>query len=64
MAGGVAANSALQAAMKARGEELGIAVTSPPPILCTDNAAMVAAAAYFDYQRGESSSLDLDCFAS
>ncbi|MCL5105140.1 MAG: tRNA (adenosine(37)-N6)-threonylcarbamoyltransferase complex transferase subunit TsaD [Armatimonadetes bacterium] len=64
MAGGVAANSGLQSAMKARGAELGIAVGAPPPILCTDNAAMVASAAYFAYQRGELAGLDLDCHAS
>ena len=64
IAGGVAANSGLQNAMKARGEELGISVSAPPPILCTDNAAMVGAAAYFAYQRGELAGLDLDCYAS
>ncbi len=64
IAGGVAANSALQAAMKARGEELGIKVSAPPPVLCTDNAAMAAAAAYYAYQRGETAGLDLDCYAS
>jgi N6-L-threonylcarbamoyladenine synthase len=63
-AGGVAANSALQSAMRSTGERLGISVGSPPPMLCTDNAAMAAAAAYFNYQRGEISDLDLDCFAS
>lgn len=64
LAGGVAANSALQAAVKARGAELGIAVNAPPPVLCTDNAAMAASAAYFAYQRGEIAGLDMDCYAS
>lgn len=64
IAGGVAANSALQSAMKSRGERLGIAVTAPPPVLCTDNAAMAAGAAYYVYERGESAGLDMDCFAS
>ncbi len=64
LAGGVAANSRLQAAMKARGEEEGITVTAPPPILCTDNAAMAAAAAYFRYEAGELAALDLDCYSS
>ncbi|MCE5324197.1 tRNA (adenosine(37)-N6)-threonylcarbamoyltransferase complex transferase subunit TsaD [bacterium] len=64
MAGGVAANSSLQAAMKQRGEELDIAVSAPPPVLCTDNAAMAASAAFFARQRGESAGLDLDSFAS
>ncbi|MGI6296694.1 MAG: tRNA (adenosine(37)-N6)-threonylcarbamoyltransferase complex transferase subunit TsaD [Armatimonadota bacterium] len=64
LAGGVAANSALQSSIKSRGEELGIAVNAPPPVLCTDNAAMAAAAAYFAYQRGELTGLDMDCYAS
>ena len=64
MAGGVAANSGLQSAIKARGAELGIAVGAPPPVLCTDNAAMAASAAYFAYERGETAGLDMDCYAS
>jgi len=64
LAGGVAANSALQAAFRETGERLGIAVSAPPPVLCTDNAAMVAAAAYFAFQRGEIAGLDLDAYAS
>jgi len=64
LAGGVAANSGLQSAVKARGAELGIAVNAPPAVLCTDNAAMAASAAYFAYERGETASLDLDCYAS
>lgn len=64
MAGGVAANSALQSAIRERGAELEIAVGAPPPILCTDNAAMSASAAYFNYQRGIRAGLDLDCYAS
>jgi N6-L-threonylcarbamoyladenine synthase len=50
--------------MKERGEELGVSVSAPPPKLCTDNAAMAAAAGYYRFIRGESSSLDLDAFAS
>lgn len=64
LAGGVAANSGLQSAVKARGQELGIAISAPPPVLCTDNAAMAAAAAYFAYERGELAGLDLDSSAS
>ncbi len=64
LAGGVAANSALQRAVKDRGEQCGIAVNAPPPVLCTDNAAMAASAAYFAYQRGELTALDMDCYAS
>ena len=51
ISGGVAANSALQAQMKAWGRANNVPVLIPPPKYCTDNAAMIAAAAYF---QGES----------
>jgi N6-L-threonylcarbamoyladenine synthase len=47
IAGGVAANKALRAAVVARANLLDIPVSYPPPVYCTDNAAMVAAAAYY-----------------
>jgi hypothetical protein len=51
LAGGVAANAHLRERLR---ERLGSDITLryPPPILCTDNAAMVAAAAYFRYEAG------------
>lgn len=49
LSGGVAANSALQAAFRVWTERNGITGFIPPPKYCTDNAAMIAAAAY--YQR-------------
>lgn len=64
VAGGVAANSRLQADMRARAESAGLKVLIPPPVLCTDNAAMAASAAYFNYIRGNLSDLSTDCFAS
>ncbi|MDO8682297.1 MAG: tRNA (adenosine(37)-N6)-threonylcarbamoyltransferase complex transferase subunit TsaD [Armatimonadota bacterium] len=64
IAGGVAANRALQRQMKERGELLGIAVSAPPPKLCTDNAAMAAAAAYFNFDEGLKDGLRMDTFAS
>ena len=64
VAGGVAANSGLQAQMALRGKELGIAVNAPPPVLCTDNGAMVAAAAYYRFQAGDFAGLNMDCRAS
>jgi N6-L-threonylcarbamoyladenine synthase len=45
LSGGVAANSALQSAFSAWGRRVGIATRIPPPKYCTDNAAMIAAAA-------------------
>jgi N6-L-threonylcarbamoyladenine synthase len=57
IAGGVSANRALRAAMR---ERLSIPVRVPPPELCTDNAAMIGAAAHFHYIRGRRDSLDLD----
>ena len=57
IAGGVSANRALRAAMRAR---LEIPVRLPPPELCTENAAMVGAAADFHFVKGRRDSLDLD----
>ncbi len=60
LAGGVASNSALRAAAKEACAERGIAFYCPPPILCTDNAAMIGCAGYYDYLRGIRSGLDLN----
>ena len=57
MAGGVSANRALRWAMNTR---IGVPVRFPPPELCTDNAAMIAAAAHQHFIRGRRDPLDLD----
>lgn len=60
IAGGVASNSALRAAMKRACEENGLEFYYPSPVLCTDNAAMIGAAAYYEYQKGTRHGWDLN----
>ncbi len=52
IAGGVAANRGLRNAMQAACEEKNLRLYYPSPIYCTDNAAMIGAAAYYEYQKG------------
>ena len=60
MAGGVASNSRLRELIAERAAAHNIEVLRPSPILCTDNGAMIAAAAYYAYKNGERSGYDLD----
>ncbi len=60
IAGGVASNSALRAAMKGACEKNGIEFYYPSPIFCTDNAAMIGVAGYYEYMAGVRSGLDLN----
>jgi len=60
LAGGVASNSALRQKMKEACDEAGYELNIPTPILCTDNAAMIGCAAYYEYIRGIRDELDLN----
>ena len=60
LAGGVASNSALRQRMKQECEKRGYTLNIPSPILCTDNAAMIGCAAYYEYQNGITYGLDLN----
>jgi len=57
LAGGVSANKLLRQQMM---EKSPLPVLIPPLVLCTDNAAMVAACGYYQFQRGKASDLSLD----
>nr|MBO2493790.1 tRNA (adenosine(37)-N6)-threonylcarbamoyltransferase complex transferase subunit TsaD [Clostridia bacterium] len=53
LAGGVAANSSLRECMKQKARECGFELYYPSPVLCTDNAAMIACAAYYNLMKGK-----------
>ena len=60
MAGGVASNRHLRASMKKACEENNIKLYYPSPIYCTDNAAMIGVAGYYEYIKGTRSGYDLN----
>ena len=60
IAGGVASNTALRAAMKEACAEREIRFYHPSPVLCTDNAAMIGAAAYYEFLAGTRHGWDLN----
>lgn len=60
LAGGVSANKTLQINLAKAMEEIGCELVHPTPILCTDNAVMIACRGYFLYQLGKESPLDLN----
>lgn len=62
ISGGVAANSLLQEMMINRGREENIEIYFPEKILCTDNAAMIGCAGYYDYINGVRDGLDLKVY--
>ena len=59
-AGGVASNSSLRQAFEEACRKEGIEFYHPSPIYCTDNAAMIGAAAYYEYQKGVRHGFDLN----
>jgi N6-L-threonylcarbamoyladenine synthase len=64
LAGGVSANSALRQQLLERGKKEGLEVLLPPLEYSTDNAAMIAAAAYYKFKKKQFSALDLKPVAS
>lgn len=60
IAGGVASNNTLRSAMEKACEREGISFYHPSPIFCTDNAAMIGVAAYYEYKKGTRHGLDLN----
>ena len=60
IAGGVASNSSLRAAFEEECAKKNIEFYHPSPVYCTDNAAMIGTAAYYEYQKGVRSGMDLN----
>lgn len=60
IAGGVSANSYLREKMKKMGEENNLEIYYPELVLCTDNAAMIASAGYYNFMAGKISDLNLN----
>lgn len=64
LSGGVAANSRLRELFSLKTASKGMRFYRPEPVLCTDNGAMIAAAAYYAYLKGRISPLDLNAYAT
>ena len=64
LAGGVAANSKLRQMLQETCDREGIRLYRPDPVLCTDNGAMIVAAAYYKYKSGKTDDLDLEAYAN
>ena len=60
IAGGVASNSSLREELMKAASKEGIKVLFPSPVLCTDNAAMIGSAAYFNFIKGLEASLNIN----
>lgn len=59
IAGGVAANKGLRNMLEERGSKENVGIYYPSPMLCTDNAAMIGSAGYYNYINGKTSPFDL-----
>ncbi|MEI8198514.1 MAG: tRNA (adenosine(37)-N6)-threonylcarbamoyltransferase complex transferase subunit TsaD [Eubacteriales bacterium] len=64
MAGGVSANSQLRARMQEAAKAKHILLSFPAPVLCTDNAAMIASAGYYQFIKGERDDLSMNAYPS
>ena len=64
VAGGVAANSRIRRDILAAAEKLSATVYLPPLSLCGDNAAMIGAQAYYEYQSGNLAGMELNAYAT
>ncbi len=60
IAGGVASNSALRQTLRSACEKCGVKLYCPSPVYCTDNAAMIGVAAYYEYIAGTRHGWDLN----
>ena len=64
LAGGVASNSSLRSAMEEACKKRGLTLYRPSPIFCTDNAAMIGVAGYYEYIKGNRSDFHLNAVPS
>ena len=64
VAGGVAANSRIRADILSAAQNMGVEVCLPPLSLCGDNAAMIGAQAYYEYQAGNIADMSLNAYAT
>lgn len=60
LSGGVAANGRFRELLKEQLDPLGVDLYFPPPVLCTDNGAMIGSVGYFLYQKGEFAGMELN----
>lgn len=64
IAGGVASNSSLRNAIKEACQKEGVQFYYPSPVYCTDNAAMIGVAGYYEYLKGVRHGYDLNAVPS